>query len=355
MTDQPSIQSAAPAGGDAGSLPYQQATKSPQQPQKTPVGAIRAGVEPAEPMAEAVRKILRSQFQVMTASETGSRKGKDIEAVHDMRVATRRMRAAFRLFEMYFEPKAISDFKANLRQTGQALGAVRDLDVFNKEARLYLDLLPDGRRDGLDPLFEQWKGERRQARKTLIAFLDGKPYRRFAERFSAFLETEGSGVAAAPAGTVTRQEVRHVLSSTVWQLYETVRAYETVIPGASPAMHHALRIDCKFLRYALEFFEEVLGPGTAELIVEVIGIQNHLGDLQDAEVASRLIADFLAEWYDGAMSDPSVDVGAVDGVVEYLNYRRGEARQLIATFPEVWTSINSPAFRRRLSDALLVL
>ena len=329
-------------------------TNAPQDSKK-PVGAVRAGIVAHEPMAEAVRKILRSQYQVMIDSEAGSRKGKDIDAVHDMRVATRRMRAAFRLFGSYFRPAAVAGFQKDLRRIGRALGTVRDLDVFNREAKVYLDTLPEDRKDGLEPLFSQWESERRQARKTLITFLDSKRYRRFATDFSVFLSTEGAGVAPVPPGSVTRQQVRHLLSSSLWQLYETVRAYEGVIPGAPPATHHALRIDCKFLRYGLEFFEEVLGPDTSALIVDVIEIQNHLGDLQDAEVASRLLADFLAQWYDGAASDPSLDVGAVDGVVEYLNYRRFEARQLIATFPGAWPRINSPEFRRRLAEALLVL
>jgi len=330
-------------------------TSEPQGNKKTPVGAIRAGIVANEPMAEAVRKILHSQFQVMVDSEAGSRKGKNIDAVHDMRVATRRMRAAFRLFGSYFRPAAIGGFQKDLRKIGRALGAVRDLDVFNREAQTYLETLSEDRKDGLDPLFGQWESERRQARKALIAFLDSKRYQRFAADFSVFLTKEGAGVMPVPAGSVTRQQVRHLLSSSLWQLYETVRAYEVVIPGAPPVTHHALRIDCKFLRYALEFFEEVLGPGTPALIVDVIEIQNHLGDLQDAEVASRLLADFLAQWYDGAASDPTLDVGAVDGVVEYLNYRRFEARQLIATFPDAWPRINSPEFRKRLAEALLVL
>jgi CHAD domain-containing protein len=323
--------------------------------QKVPVGAIRAGVLSDEPMAEAVRKILRSQFQVMVDNETGSRKGKDIDAVHDMRVATRRMRAAFRLFGAYFRPAAIAGFQKDLRKTGRILGAVRDLDVFNREAQIYLATLPDERKNDLALLFEQWDKERRQARKALLAFLDSQRYRRFSEQFTEFLSHEGAGATPAPRDAVARQQVRHLLSSSIWQLYEAVRAYEVVIPGAPPATHHALRIECKFLRYALEFFEEVLGPGTAELIVDVIGVQNHLGDLQDAEVASRLLADFLAEWYDGAAGDPSVDVGAVDGVVEYLHYRRIEARQLIASFPNAWPRINSADFRGRLAEALLVL
>lgn len=355
MADKPTIEATIRTANENGDGPAQPPIAVPLAARKMPVGAIRAGVLAQEPMAEAVRKILRSQLQVMIDSEAGSRKGKDIEAVHDMRVATRRMRAAFRLFGMYFERKAIAGFRMDLRTTGRALGAVRDLDVFNREAQLYLDTLPEDRRNGLDPLFEQWAKERRQARKALIAYLDSKRYRRFSEKFLAFLDTEGAGVAQSPSGSVTRQEVRHVLSSSIWQLYEAVWAYETVIPGAPPATHHALRIDCKFLRYALEFFEEILGPGTAELIVQVIEVQNHLGDLQDAEVATRLIADFLANWYDNALRDPSADVGTVDGVVEYLNYRRIEARQLLATFPDVWPRINYGTFRTKLAEALLVL
>ena len=232
---------------------------------------------------------------------------------------------------------------------------MRDLDVFNREAQIYLETLPEDRKDGLEPLFGQWERERRQARKALMVprFLIANAIGALPKGFSVFLQTKGTGVASVPSGVVSRQQVRHVLTSSIWQLYEAVWAYETVIPGAPPATHHALRIDCKFLRYALEFFEEVLGPGTSELIADVIEIQNHLGDLQDAEVASRLLADFLAQWYDGAASDPTLDVGAVDGIVEYLNYRRFEARQLIATFPGAWPRINSLEFRRRLAEALL--
>ena len=126
-----------------------------------PLGLFGPGLWLNEPMAEAVRKILRSQFQVMVDSEAGSRKGKNIDAVHDMRVATRRMRAAFRLFGSYFRPTAIAGFQKDLRKMGRALGAVRDLDVFNREAQIYLETLPEDRKDGLDPLFGQWERERR--------------------------------------------------------------------------------------------------------------------------------------------------------------------------------------------------
>ena len=63
-----------------------------------------------EPMSEAGRKILYTHFCRMVENEEGTRSGEDPEALHDMRVATRRMRAAFQLFEPYFAHKALAPF-----------------------------------------------------------------------------------------------------------------------------------------------------------------------------------------------------------------------------------------------------
>ena len=56
---------------------------------------------------------------------------------------------------------------------------------------------------------------------------------------------------------------------------------------------HQLRIASKGLRYSLEFLEEVLGPESKVLVKELKKLQDHLGNLQDAVVASNLLRDFL--------------------------------------------------------------
>ena len=92
--------------------------------------AVRPGVRADDTMAEAADKILLFQLRRMIEHEPGTRKGEDIEELHDMRVATRRMRAALRLFEAFLDPEALRPFLKTLRRTGRTLGAVRDLDVF---------------------------------------------------------------------------------------------------------------------------------------------------------------------------------------------------------------------------------
>lgn len=313
------------------------------------------GILPGDPMAEAVRKILRVQFDVMVANEAGSREGADIESVHDMRVATRRMRAAFRLFGSYFQAKAIGSFQKDLRKTGRTLGAVRDLDVFNRDAQKYLKKLDEQRRHELDPLLDHWYDQREKERQKLIAYLNSGRYRRFKNKFGRFLMSPGEGVDPISMEGVDRYQVRHVLSSCVWQLYETVRAYETVLDDASVSTLHRLRIDCKRLRYTLEFFQEVLGPDTAQLIKDVVAVQDHLGDLQDAHVASQLLTDFLKSRGQAGPSSGHPPHQDLSGIAAYLAYRQDEAAHLIATFPQDWPTINSLNFRRRLAATLLAL
>src|SRR5262245_29152747 len=89
----------------------------------------RAAVSPTDTMGEAGRKVLLTEFIHVLQHEAGSRSGEDIEDVHDMRVAIRRMRSAFQLFKPYYKAKDVRPYRRGLRRIGWALGDVRDLDV----------------------------------------------------------------------------------------------------------------------------------------------------------------------------------------------------------------------------------
>ena len=81
----------------------------------------KVGVKPDDAMAEAGRKVLQFHFAHMLSHERGTRLGDDIEELHDMRVATRRMRAAFEVFGPFFRLKAIKPHLKGLRVAGRAL------------------------------------------------------------------------------------------------------------------------------------------------------------------------------------------------------------------------------------------
>ncbi len=89
-----------------------------------------------DPLAEAGRKVLRLHLLRMLDAENGSRDG-DVESVHKMRVATRRMRAAWRVFNGAYKTRLQDRYVGELRQVAQTLGAVRDMDVQLERLREY--------------------------------------------------------------------------------------------------------------------------------------------------------------------------------------------------------------------------
>ncbi len=311
------------------------------------------GLLPDDAMAEAGRKVLLFHFERMLLHEPGSRLGEDIEAVHDMRVAVRRMRSALRLFGPFYDAETIRPFRRALRRITLTLGEVRDLDVFISKAHQFTQQYPDS---GLAPLFAEWEERLADARETLIEELDGKKYRRFVRKFHTFLITPGEGaLPLMEPGLITAYQVRHVAPRLIYEHYEHVRAYEPVIGTASLPTLHALRIAFKRFRYTLEFFEEVLGPEIKPVIKEIKGMQDLLGDLNDTRVAGELLRDFVDQQYaefGGRLLSARPDI---TGVIEYAAAQDAEQQRLLAALPKAWADFNRDEIRRDLALAVAAL
>jgi CHAD domain-containing protein len=313
------------------------------------------GLLPDDPMSEAGRKTLLFHFLRMLEHEPGTRLGEDIEELHDMRVATRRMRAAIQVFGDFFAPEAIRPFNKAIRRVTRALGSVRDLDVFEEKAARYLATLPEEARDGLDPLLETWHAQREAGRENMVAFLESERHIRFKREFAEFLRTRGAGAQPVFADRPVPYQVRHVAPRLIYTRFETVRAYETVLDAAQVETLHALRIDCKYLRYTLEFLREVMGPQGEAVIEEVKAMQDHLGDLNDAEVAISLLNAFLSNWGAAQAHVPLSQRRSSEGIVTYLASRHAEKHRLLVTFPEAWNRLNREEVRRWLALAVAAL
>jgi CHAD domain-containing protein len=319
----------------------------------------KPGVEVDDPMSAAANKLLLFHLQRMMKHEPGTRAGEDPEELHDMRVATRRMRAALRVFSDYLNSSHYKPFLKLVRSTGRELGAVRDLDVFRIKTDRYIDSLPPSERSGLDPLMEAWAEERERARAELVAYLDSSRYQRRKEEFEYFLRTPGAGAgpSLSAAGEPLPNRVGDVLPAILFDRLASVRAFDHVItqPDAPIVRFHELRIVSKGLRYTLEFFQEVLGPGSKPLIETMKAVQDHLGDLQDAAVTCDVLLGFLGSgtWgpprsteREGRLPRP---VNA-PGVAGYLAAKQSEIETLTGTFGPVWERLRSPEFSRPLAE-----
>jgi CHAD domain-containing protein len=343
---------AATATGVPTALPADEVREPHADPTPVPVAAPAAKAEPRltagktpgvltdDHLAEAGRKVLRFHLARMVAREAGTREGRDNEELHGMRVATRRQRAAWRVFGVAFDQKRTGRHQRRLKEVARDLGAVRDLDVLIEAGEGYQKTLAAADRPAFEPLLAKWRGQRDAARVVLINELDSDRHQRWVDEYIAFVQAEGIGTRSV--GPVEPHRVRDTMPSRIWAAYEGVRAYEPVMRWADVTTLHDLRIAAKWLRYTLEFVREALGPESAPVIERVVALQDHLGWLHDADVAAGLARAFLVE-HAGDLSEPeSAAIG------RYLVDRERELARLRRTVGPAWRGVSSLGFRRAL-------
>jgi CHAD domain-containing protein len=322
-----------------------------------------AGVSADDTMVQAARKVLTLHFQRVLYHEAGTRAGEDIEELHGMRVAIRRMNAALRIFGDYADSIRLETVRNGVRRAGRKLGGVRDLDVFWEKAQAHIDALPPDRQGDLMPLWDAFEVERERARDRLLAYLDSDRYAQFKRHTAELLQRADAWKVPklTSKGDPMPYRVRHVAPLAVYEQAMALLANDEWVSGARPPLKrlHRLRIAARRLRYTLEFFREVLAPQTGDLLARIAGLENHLGDLQDAVVASGLLREFLT-W--GTWGRPKRRKGRrpkepilAPGVVAYMAETQMLLRRRLTTFPEIWDPFRSPEFKQALAVAVAPL
>lgn len=300
-------------------------------------------------MAAAGRKVIRHFYEAMLDNEEGSRLGEDLDSVHDMRVATRRMRAAMRVFGPYLKSKRAGEVNTGVRDVAQALGEVRDLDVLIENAEQFRTSLPGDQQAGLPGMVEEWRVKRWKLRKSLVKLLDSKEYSKLKRDMERFLDEE----VKPPDETEGAQpyQVRHFVGSVVMARYEAVRAFEALPGEPTITQIHALRIVGKYFRYSLEFFRDVLGKDVAAMIRDITKLQDNLGELHDADVARLLVLDYAAS---RGYGDPDKDGPALPvGLSAYLDHLQSVMDDKEKDYVGTWAEMQSPEWRRKLAMTLV--
>ena len=298
------------------------------------------GVLGEDTLAEAGRKVMRYHLARMLDREPGVRTGHDIEDIHKMRVATRRQRAAWRVFGEAYRKRRTKDYRDGLRDIARRLGAVRDLDVQLEGIDAYRADQAVVEQRAIEPLIASLQRHRDDAHGLLLRELDGPGYERFVDDYLDFVRTEGA--AAKPVSATAPHRVRDTAPSRIWGAYEQVRSYEPILRWADVETLHELRIAGKWLRYSLEFVQEPLGDGAAPLIARVTALQDHLGLMNDASVAASMARTFLVEHAGDLSATENAAIG------RYLVDRERQVARLRRTIGPTWRRVAGLAYRRAL-------
>jgi CHAD domain-containing protein len=316
----------------------------------------RAEIKSTDSMADAARKLIAQNYTAMLNKEEGARLGEDPEAIHDMRVATRRMRAAFRVFDPYLTGKRAKEVRDGLRTIATDLGAVRDLDVLIENAEAFRETLPPEQRGGLASMTEEWRVTRWKARKALLRLLNSKEYSKFKQNMERFLKE----FTPAPdqAEGAEPYQVRHIAGSIILTRYEAVRSVEGLPDKPTVTQLHALRIVGKYFRYTLEFFRDILPKDVNNMSRDIVKLQDQLGEMHDADVAVALVSEFADRQSHrqpvakSANGENGGEPAMQPGLAAYLADRTETVKSKQVAYEATWLAITDPGWRKRL--ALLI-
>ena len=125
-----------------------------------------------DPYAEAAARIVEVRAGEVIEQGEGVLDTGDIERVHDMRVATRRLRAALEIFEPCFPPKAFRQALGEVKRLADALGERRDRDVAIASLHSFNDQMAAPDRRGVDSLVERFRAEQEEANAALAPLVE---------------------------------------------------------------------------------------------------------------------------------------------------------------------------------------
>ena len=290
-------------------------------------------IEPGMTVSEVAFAVLRKHFAVFLANEAGTRLGEDIEALHDMRVAARRLRAALQAFRPWLSPR-LQHSRDELGWVAAALGTVRDLDVQLERLAEWRAVDPAASA-ALDDVERLLTDRLDQGRKRMLTALDSRRYDLMVQRFASALRR---GSPRSVAGG--REPILAVAPGLLEKRYRRLRRMgDAIKPASPPASYHALRIDAKKLRYALEFVGPIYGKPATEFAVRLTALQDLLGLHQDADVAIAMLREMAAT--SGRRLGPET-ILALGAISERY---RVHAAALRAGFPKLYRPLNGQEWR----------
>lgn len=241
------------------------------------------GVGAATPLGEAAPALLLAKAQPLFALEEAARGGADADAVHDMRVASRRLREAMRLLAPLYPGGEFGRWYRRIRKVTRALGPVRDSDVFIEEFSLLAPEFGEGGRRAVAFVV----GHRTGRREHELAVLNGQLAELDLERNRASLDKLAHAVAGTPDAARPFADFAH--AAVAERAAAVFGAQPEALDEANMAEQHALRIDYKRLRYAVEAFAPCYEDDFEDLHPALVAFQDALGVMHDLHVFLDLV------------------------------------------------------------------
>jgi CHAD domain-containing protein len=303
-------------------------------------------LDPGEPIHNSALKLLMATFRVMQANEPWLSKDLDTEFLHDYRVAIRRTRSVLAQLKGIFPSADTERFKNEFRQLAKRTNDLRDQDVYLLAAPSLKAMLPPPLQPGLDTFLDDLRAAHKNELGKLRRYLRSRHHAELLHSWEAFLtepqqcSPDDPPDASRPTASLAVDTIRKA-----WK--KVLRHGRNISTEATDEELHGLRLDCKKLRYLLEFFvslfpEKVIGP----VIGHLKQLQDNLGVFVDLSVQQEYLYGYLSE----KKQHPDYDAlsrASIGGLITALYHEREHVRKRFhATFSHFDSEETAELFSR---------
>ncbi|MDQ3665370.1 MAG: CHAD domain-containing protein [Acidobacteriota bacterium] len=316
------------------------------------------GIECDAATTEAVPLVLRPRLEEMCLLRKAALDFREPEGVHDMRVASRRVRSALRDFAPHLRKTKMAASTKQLKEIADKLGVVRDYDVAiialeklqkkaNPEISSGLQRIVDDRKAKLDP-----------ARQDLVQALNYKKLsqleRKFNQAVAGAIVPQAPAETPASAATVERAPTYKMFARST--LIKRLKELEALSPSLYAPERvkplHEMRIAAKRLRYAMELFAPCWGDQLGVFSRQVAQMQSSLGELHDCDLWIEHFGKRLSRLKKKARSERATSEDERDAMIWLLSdFSRLRTKHFRAALA-LWHEWEGKDFCNRLTATL---
>ena len=286
---------------------------------------INLALDPDSPIHNSTQKLLRFTLSILNQNEYGIKKNIDSEFLHDYRVAVRRTRSILKQLKGVYDPQETSYFLNAFKELGKQTNELRDRDVYLLKQGTYFQYLPAFLQPSLQLFFRDIEASRRTLQKQFCRYLASDTYLSFLEKWYEFVNRKTlPDPELAPNASLSTITVGVETIKKAWK--KVIRHGRQISSATTDAELHALRIDCKKLRYLLEFFASIFPHKTITPVIrQMKELQENLGDFVDFSVQLQFLHIRLTTMT--VKEEERLFPAAMGGLMATLFQKQEEARR----------------------------
>jgi len=273
---------------------------------------------------QAMVHIYRQLLDTMQHNEQGVIGDLDTEFLHDFRVAVRRTRSGLGQVKKVLPADVVDKVKKDLSWLGDITGATRDLDVYLLDQKKYLNRLPAKLQPHLRLFFVELARRRDKEQKKLVRNLHSLEYKQVVDHWYEYLQGSEQGGETSNSNRPVIELAREIIARKYKRVLRNGNAIKYVSPDEDL---HRLRIQCKKLRYTLEFFSSLFSTGEINMAIKQLKrLQDNLGIFNDLSVQQDMLRKYLAGLKPGSRKNQELAT-AIGGLLTNLYHEHQRVRK----------------------------